>query len=79
MPVLDFAAARPEKDVVGGRENFAEGGDMDGLHGDSFCGLVECAVEGVVEYVGGGLDGAREAVGGILVLELEAVGGVVCI
>ena len=34
--MLDFAAARPEKDDdgFGDRENFAEGGEMDGLHGD---------------------------------------------
>ena len=50
---------------------------MDGLHGDSFGGLVEGAVEGVIEDVGGGLDGAWEAMGGVLVLELDAVGGVV--
>ena len=38
MPVLDLAAARPETDVdgFGGIEDFAEGGDVDGLHGDSF-------------------------------------------
>lgn len=37
-PVLDLAAARPETDVDGfGRiEDFAESGDVDGLHGDSF-------------------------------------------
>ena len=43
---------------------------MDGLHGDSFGGLVEGAVEGVVEDVGLGLDGAWDAVSGVLVLEL---------
>ena len=79
MPVLDFAAARPETDVDGFRriEDFAEGGDVDGLHGDSFGGLVEGAVEGVIEDVGGGLYGARDAVSGVSVLEFEGVGGVV--
>ena len=72
MPGLDLAAARPETDVdgFGGREDFAESGDVDGLHGDSFGGLVEGAVEGVVEDVGLGLDGAWEAVSGVFVLEL---------
>ena len=79
MPGLDLAAARPETDVdgFGGREDFAESGDVYGLHGDSFWGLVEGAVEGVVEDVGLGLDGAWDAVSGVLVLELDAVGGVV--
>ena len=40
-------------------------------------GLVEGAVEGVVEDVGLGLDGAWKAVGGVFVLEFEGVGGVV--
>ena len=33
-PVLDLAAACPETEVdgFGGREDFAEGGDVDGLH-----------------------------------------------
>ena len=36
VPLLDLAAARPKADVDGaGRvEDFAEGGDVDGLHGD---------------------------------------------
>ena len=79
MPVLNLAAARPETDVdrFGGREDFAEGGDVDGLHGDSFGRLVEGAVERVVEDVGLRLDGARETVGGVFVLEFEGVGGIV--
>ena len=79
MPVLDLAAACPETEVdgFGGREDFAESGDVDGLHGDSFGGLVEGAVERVVEDVGLGLDGAWEAVSGVFVLEFEGVGGVV--
>ena len=36
VPVLDFARACPEGKVerLGGLEEFAEGGDMDGLHGE---------------------------------------------
>ena len=79
MPVLNLAAARPETDVdgFGEREDFAEGGDVDGLHGDSLWGLVEGAVERVVEDVGLRLDGAWDAVSGVFVLEFEGVGGVV--
>ena len=78
MPVLDGAAACPkgEVDWFGGCEDFAEGGDVDGLH-DGIWGLVECAVERVVEDVFGVFEGLGDAVASVLVLEFEGVGGVV--
>ena len=48
---------------------------MNTLHG--VWGLVECAMEGVVEDVGLEIDGIWEAVGSVFVLEFEGVGGIV--
>ena len=49
---------------------------MDGLH-DGICGLVECAVERVVEDVVGVFEGLGDAAASVLVLEFEGIGGVV--